>query len=93
MIKSFADKHTEGFYRTGRSRRIPPDIIRRARRKLEYVDIASRLEDLGIPPGNRLHQLGADREGHHAIWINDQWRIRFRFEDSDAHDVEITDYH
>ena len=93
MIKTFADKHTQELYATGRSRTIPPDIIQRARRKLEYVDIATRLDDLRIPPGNKLHQLGADREGQHAIRINDQWRVCFRFEDSDAYDVEITDYH
>lgn len=93
MIKTFADKHTQEFYATGKSRRIPPDIIQRARRKLEYVDIAARLDDLRTPPGNKLHQLGADREGQYAIRINDQWRVCFRFEDSDAYDVEITDYH
>lgn len=93
MIKTFADKHTQEFYATGRSRRIPPDIIQRARRELEYVDIATRLDDLRIPPGNKLHQLGADREGQHATRINDQWRVCFRFEDNDAYDVEITDYH
>lgn len=93
MIKTFADKHTQEIYITGRSGRLPPDILRRARRKLEYVDVASRLEDLKTPPGNKLHQLKRDREGQHAIWINDQWRICFRFEDGDAFDVEITDYH
>ncbi|MCA1755153.1 MAG: type II toxin-antitoxin system RelE/ParE family toxin [Spirochaeta sp.] len=55
--------------------------------------MASRLEDLKTPPGNKLHQLERDREGQHAIRINDQWRICFRFEDGDAFDVEITDYH
>ena len=93
MIKTFADRHTQEIYITGRSRRLPPDIQRRARRKLEYVDVASRLEDLKTPPGNKLHQLEQDREGQHAIRINDQWRICFRFEDGDAFDVEITDYH
>ena len=93
MIKTFADRHTQEIYITGRSRRLPPDIRRRARRKLEYVDVASRLEDLKTPPGNKLHQLERDREGQYAIRINDQWRICFRFEDGDAFDVEITDYH
>jgi toxin HigB-1 len=93
VIKTFADKHTREIYVTGRSRRLPPDITRRARRKLEYVDVASRLEDLKTPPGNKLHQLGQDRDGQHAIRINDQWRICFRFADGDAFDVEITDYH
>jgi len=93
VIKTFADRHTQDVYVTGRSRRLPPDITRRARRKLEYVDIASRLEDLRTPPGNKLHRLGQDREGQHAIWINDQWRVCFRFVDGDAFEVEITDYH
>lgn len=93
MIKTFADKHTQEIYVTGRSKRLPPDITRRARLKLEYVDVASRLEDLKTPPGNKLHQLGQDREGQHAIRINDQWRVCFRFVDGDAFDVEITDYH
>jgi toxin HigB-1 len=67
--------------------------LRRARRKLEYVDLAASLEDLRVPPGNRLHKLEGDREGQHAISINDQWRICFRFVDGDADGVEITDYH
>lgn len=93
MIRTFADRRTQEFYLTGRSHRIPPDIARRARRKLEYVDAATQLEDLKTPPGNRLHRLGRDREGQHAIRVNDQWRVCFRFEDGDAYDVEITDYH
>lgn len=93
MIKSFADRETQSLYVTGRSRRLPPDLVRRALRKLEYVDLATRLEDLRVPPGNRLHALEGDLEGRHAISINDQWRICFRFCDGDAHDVQITDYH
>ncbi len=93
MIKTFADKHTQELYVTGRSTRFPPEILRRARLKLEYVDLASRIGDLKVPPGNRLHQLGGDRDGEYAIRINDQWRICFRFSDGDAHDVKITDYH
>jgi proteic killer suppression protein len=93
MIKSFADRHTQELYATGRSRRFPPDIAQRAVRKLEYIDLATRLDDLKVPPGNRLHELGRDRAGQHSISINDQWRICFRFVDGDAYDVEITDYH
>lgn len=80
-------------YQTGRSKELQPDILRRAIRKLEYIDIATCIEDLKVPPGNRLHVLKKDREGKWAISINDQWRICFRFVDSDAYDVEITDYH
>jgi proteic killer suppression protein len=93
VIKSFADHETQSLCVTGASRRLPPDVARRALRKLEYVDLASRLDDLRVPPGNRLHALEGDRNGQYSISINDQWRICFRFEDGDAHDVEITDYH
>ena len=74
-----------------RGRCAPPR--RRARRKLEYIDVASRLDDLKTPPGNALHSLGKDREGQYAIRVNDQWRVCFRFVDGDAFDVEIMDYH
>ena len=93
MIKSFADRHTQELYATGKSKRLPPDIVKRAVRKLEYIDLATRLKDLKVPSGNRLHQLGRDRAGQHAISVNDQWRICFRFEEGHAYDVEITDYH
>ncbi|MFA5844312.1 MAG: type II toxin-antitoxin system RelE/ParE family toxin [Coriobacteriia bacterium] len=93
MIKTFADNRTQELYATGKSRRFPPDIARRATRKLEYVNAAICLDDLRVPPGNRLHALERDREGQHSISVNDQWRICFRFEDGDAYDVEITDYH
>ncbi len=93
MIKTFADRHTENLFVTGRSKRLPPDVVRRARRKLEYIGLAVRLGDLGIPLGNRLHKLGGNRKGQCAIAINDQWRICFRFVDGDAYDVEVTDYH
>jgi proteic killer suppression protein len=93
MIKTFGDRHTRELYVTGKSRRLPPDVAKRAKRKLEYIDLASRLDDLKVPPGNRLHALVRDRAGQHAISISDQWRICFRFVDGDAYDVEITDYH
>ncbi len=93
MIKNFADQHTRLLYECGRSRRLPPDIVRRALRKLEYVDLATSLDDLRVPLGNRFHALGSDRLGQYSIRINDQWRICFRFAGTDAYDVEITDYH
>jgi proteic killer suppression protein len=93
MIKTFADASTRTLFITGRSSRLPPDLVRRARRKLEYLNSAPSLEDLRVPPGNRLHALKGDRHGQHAIWINDQWRLCFRFLDGDAYEVEITDYH
>jgi proteic killer suppression protein len=93
MIKTFADRYTQELYATGVSHRFPSEITRRAARKLEYINAASRLDDLKVPPGNRLHAFERDREGQHSISVNDQWRICFRFVDGDAHDVEITDYH
>ena len=93
MIKTFADRHTQELYVTGKSKRLPPDLLRRAIRRLEYINFATCLDDLKEPPSNRLHALKEDREGQHSISINDQWRICFRFIDRDAYDVEITDYH
>ena len=93
MIKTFADKQTQQLYLTGKARRVPPDVAKRAARKLEQVNAATRVEDLKVPPGNRLHPLEGDRQGQHSISVNDQWRICFRWQGSDAFDVEIVDYH
>lgn len=93
VIKSFADKHTRRLYETGRSKRLPREILRRAIRRLEYIDLATCLEDLRVPPGNRLRTLGKARAGEHSISINDQSRICFRFIGTDACDVEIVGYH
>jgi proteic killer suppression protein len=93
MIKTFADKRTQELYIYGTFKKFPSDIASRAARKLEYIDLAIELDDLKVPPGNRLHALSGDRKGQYAISINDQWCICFRFEDGDAYDVEICDYH
>ena len=93
MIKTFADKSTKELYESGKSRKVPPDILSRAIRKLEYVNLATSLDDLKVPPGNKLHQLSDDRKGQHAIAVDDQWRICFSFVDGDAYDVELCDYH
>jgi proteic killer suppression protein len=93
VIKTFADKRTQELYASGKSKRFPPGIWRRAVRKLEYLDLATSVNDLKVPPSNRLHQLGRDRAGQYSISVNDQWRVCFRFEEGDAYDVEITDYH
>ena len=93
MIKTFADKQTEQFWVSGKLRRLPPDIARRALRKLSAIDAAPEIDVLRVPPGNRLHALDGDRAGQHSVSVNDQWRICFRFEDGDAYDVEICDYH
>jgi toxin HigB-1 len=87
MIKSFADKRTQELYSKGKSKKFPADVAPRTARKLEYVDLAVQLEDLKVPPSNRLHPLAGNRQGQHAISINDQWRICFRFEDGNAYGV------
>jgi toxin HigB-1 len=93
MIRTFADKRTAELFAKGEARGFQPDVARRAVRRLEYVDLATRLDDLKTPPGNHLHALRGDRSGQHAIAINDQWRVCFRFVDGDAWDVEVCDYH
>jgi proteic killer suppression protein len=93
VIKTFADRRTRDLVLNGQAKRFPSDVAARAARKLEYVDLAKKLDDLKVPPGNRLHALKDDRKGQHAISINDQWRICFRFVEGDAYDVEVCDYH
>jgi len=93
MIKSFADRRTQKLFVTGKAKTLPPDVLKRAVRKLDYIHHATRLEDLRVPPGNRLHALKGNRKGQYAIAINDQWRICFRFIEGNAYDVEICDYH
>ncbi len=93
MIKSFRGRETEKLFNRQPSSKFPPDIRRSALKKLLYLDAADVLEDLKVPPGNRLEKLSRDRAGQHSIRINDQWRICFRWHQGDAYDVEITDYH
>ncbi|MBZ0258767.1 type II toxin-antitoxin system RelE/ParE family toxin [bacterium] len=93
MIKTFADQRTQQLYISGKAKGVPADVARRAARKLEYINLAIRLEDLKAPPGNRLHALKGNRKRQYSISINDQWRICFRFEQADAYDVEFCDYH
>lgn len=93
MIKTFADSDTRLLFEDGESKKLPANLIRRALRKLEYIDNAEDILDLRLPPGNRLHVLKGDRKGQFAISINDQWCICFRFETEGVYDVEICDYH
>ena len=93
MIKSFACKNTEYLFTMGENKNFPADIVSRALRKLDMLNSAYRLEDLRIPPSNRLHLLTGKKSGIWSISINDQWRICFRFKGEDAYDVEICDYH
>ena len=93
MIKTFADKETQQVFVKGKSKHLPPDLIRRAVRRLEYIHWATNINDLRVPPSNRLHGFRGERKGQHSISVNDQWRICFQFIDGDAFDVEIVDYH
>ncbi len=92
MIKSFADKDTEDLYRDGASKAFPPEVVVRALRKLDMIDAAYRVEDLRVPPGNRLHRLQGDRFGQYSISVNDQWRICFDYRGEDATNVELCNY-
>ena len=93
MIKNFADTETERLFATGKSRRLPPEILRRAVMRLAQLDAATCVEDLRMPPSNRLEALSGNRSGQWSLRINDQWRLCFRFVSSDAFDVEVVDYH
>lgn len=93
MIKSFADKETEKVYHQVFSKKLPQSIQRIALRKLIMIDSSKSLEDLRVPPGNKLEPLYGDREGQYSIRINDQFRICFRNVFEDFFDVEIVDYH
>lgn len=93
MIKTFADKETKRIFHGRLSRKLPGDIQRRAYVNLRMIENAKELDDLRTPPGNRLEALSHDRKGQHSIRINDQWRICFRWDEVDAFDVEIADYH
>lgn len=93
MIKSFADPEAELIWSGHRSRRLPPDIQDVALRKLRLLNQARVLNDLRVPPGNRLEPLKGDRAGQHSVRINDQWRICFVWMEGGPSNVEIVDYH
>ena len=93
VIQTFVDGETERFYTAGKSRRMPMEIRKRAAMRLLQLNAATRIEDVRLPPSNRLEQLHGDRAGQWSIRINDQWRVCFRFKNGDAFDVEIVDYH
>jgi toxin HigB-1 len=96
VIRSFADDTTRDIWNgvnTKPARRIPRDLWPIVRRKLDQIDAVTKLEDLRVPPGNRLHALTGNLRGFHAVRANDQYRIVFRFDGADAFDVQCTDYH
>ena len=92
-MKSSSSKETEKLFNRRFSRKIPPSIHQIARRKLEMLDAAGALQDLRIPPSNRLEKLSGDRKGRYSIRINVRWRICFEWPDNDVYNVEIVDYH
>jgi proteic killer suppression protein len=93
LIRSFKNRVTEAVFQGRCPKGFPTQIFPVARRKLEALAAAERLQDLAVPPANRLEALKADRRGQHAIRINDQWRICFRWTREGPADVEIVDYH
>jgi toxin HigB-1 len=93
VIKSFRDRNAERLFDRRPTRRFGAEVQNVALRKLRMLDAATRLDDLRVPPGNRLERLRGDRSGQHSIRINDQWRICFRWDSGDAYDVEIVDYY
>jgi toxin HigB-1 len=93
VIRAFRSKETESVWRGERARKLPPDIQDVARRKLRMLNNAQNLQDLRVPPNNRLEALRGDRKGQYSIRVNDQWRLCFEWRAGDAYEVEIVDYH
>jgi len=93
VIQTFAEKDTERVWQRVHVRKFGPDLQRIANRKLLILDAAETINDLRVPPGNRLEQLQGNRKGQHSIRVNDQWRICFTWTPAGPIDVEITDYH
>ncbi len=93
MVMNFSDADTKLLWETGKSRRIPANLRRSAWKKLAILNAVLELDNLRVPPGNRLEALTGDRKGQHSIRVNDQYRVCFRWHEGNAHDVEIVDYH
>lgn len=93
MIKTFANKQTAAIFQAERVRRIDINIQRKTLMKLQQLDAATTLDDMLVPPGNKLEALSGDRKGQHSVRVNRQWRICFKWKDGHAYDVEFCDYH
>ena len=93
MIKSFSNNYTEDLFNRQKVKKVPSTILKVAYRKLLLIDAAGNINDLRVPPGNRLEKLSGNLSGKHSIRINNQWRIVFRWKDENAYEVEIIDYH
>jgi proteic killer suppression protein len=92
-IRSFKDPVAKAVFEGERPKQVPPDVLSRLRRRLAQIEAAERLEDLRVPPGNRLEALAGDREGQHSVRVNQQWRVCFVWAEGGAEDVEFVDYH
>ena len=93
MIEGFKDKQTQELFDTGTSKSFPPDVTKRALRKMDMINSACVVQDLQTPPSNRLHKLSGKRKDQYSISVNSKWRICFEFNDGNAKNVEICDYH
>jgi len=93
MIVSFADKRTEEIFNGRRVKRMSGELQKKTLRRLRYIDAAERIEDLRVPPSNKLEKKEDDLRDYYAIWVNRQWRIIFKWVDGSAHEVELIDYH
>ena len=93
MIQSFADKRTHDIFNARTVKRIDLDLQKKALRRLRYIDAAEKLEDLRVPPSNKLEKKKGDLKDFYAIWVNSQWRIIFRWENGSAYEVQLVDYH
>ena len=93
MIRNFKDKETQKIFERQRSRKLPSEIQQVALRKLRMLNRAETLQDLRVPPANRLERLAGNRKDQYSMRINDQWRICFEWQDGDSLNVEIVDYH
>jgi proteic killer suppression protein len=93
MIKSFRDRRTESIFRRERVKGLAASVQRACLRKLLIVEAAESIDDLRVPPGNRLEKLAGERRGQYSIRVNDQWRLCFVWESANAYNVELTDYH
>ena len=93
MIKSFADKRTEQIFNGQRIKKIDADLQKKVLRRLRYIDAANKIGDLRVPLSNKLEKKEGDLRDFYAIWVDKQWRIIFKWNDNDAHDVQLIDYH
>lgn len=93
MIKSFADRRTENIFNEQKIKRLDADLQKKILRRLRYIDAANKLDDLRVPPSNKLEKKEGNLKDFYGIWVNKQWRIIFKWIDGDAHEVQLVDYH